>query len=540
MAGHLPDSVIRTTRTGRADLIRLLKAGGGIRLDETAPLFGYTRQEKQAEQRAQPAGQPVAGSPGPPPREAHVFLAPGDEMKFWCLTEFEKKDLGDIRTQAPEWARKGSSLTQADSRAKQTFKPLAYLPLETTSRIWPFIKAALGALTATADPDMEKAVPLAASLSPMDRLPMVTRLTWHARSCVVFDFHDRLMPFWRDIRQMLELILGMRGCAGLGVRILEKGSQQGFRKFGDTDFRFYPFRPPAAGTPVLILSDLGCFSASRDRLTAWIRFGRACRAKGITPVVLTSCPSYSWDNRLGSFFTMVWWDRGQKLPRPDSRNRMTSVRRAAAIKNAKEKVETLLALLSCAIRVEPGLLRAVRFALPSGTADSGIEAMAWNHPHMKSSPVAGSFDKKAVADYRERFAQFAADKQKWPLAEKTIILRNAWHKMLAKAIRCEEEMVAASLCEREPASWASEFLETFFRTVCGAQGTEDMAAWFNRLSDRLTETTWSANSRVLTPTFLMVNQKAWHQGTAVLPRGADLADAAWLTKNGPVQTITVY
>ena len=541
MNAYPPDRAIRTTRTSRADLIRLIKAGGGIGLDETAPLFGYARQKKTAKQTAQPAGQTVAGSPGPSPQEEHLFLESKEDVKFWCLTEFENKDPGDIRSQAPEWAQKGNTLTQADSRAKQTFKTPVYLPLQKTSRIWPFIKSVLGSLTATADLDMKKAVPLAARLSPMDRLPMETRLTWHARACVVFDFHDRLMPFWQDIRQIADLITRLRGNSGLEVRILEKGPQQGFRKFGDNDFRFYPFRPPAAGTPVLILSDLGCFSASRDRLNAWIRFGRFCRAKGITPVVLTPCPSYSWDNRLSPFFTMVWWDRGRKIPRPDSCNQMTSVRRATAIKNAEEKVADLLALLSCAIRVEPGLLRVVRFALPPGEADSGTEAMAWNHSHMKQSPVACAFDSKAVADYRDRFAQFAADKQKLPLVQKTIILRNTWHNMLAKAVRCEEEMVAAGLCKREPAPWANEFLEIFFRTVSGARGTEDMTAWFNRLSSRMTATTWSANSRVLTPTFLMVNRKAWHQGTAVLPKGADLAHAAWLTtKNGSVKIITVY
>ena len=166
MNAYPPDRAIRTTRTSRADLIRLLKAGGGIGLDETAPLFGYARQKKPAKQTAQPAGQTVAGSPGPSPQEEHLFLEAKGEVKFWCLTEFENKDPGDIRTQAPEWAQKGNTLTQADSRAKQTFKMPVYLPLEKTSRIWPFIKAALGSLTATADLDMKKSRSLGRKVVP--------------------------------------------------------------------------------------------------------------------------------------------------------------------------------------------------------------------------------------------------------------------------------------------------------------------------------------------------------------------------------------
>ena len=466
-----PDRVIRTTRTSRADLIRLLKVGGGIGLDDNAQLFGYARKKKQPEQKNRPAVQTITGSPGPPPRQEHLFAEPKGDMEFWCLTGFENKDPEDIRVQAPEWAQYGNTLTQADSRAKQTFKRPVYFPLEKTSRIWPFIKSVLGTLAATADPDMEKAVPLAASLAPMDRLPMAARLTWHARACVVLDFHDRLMPFWQDIRQIAGLIIGVRGDSGLGMRILEKGPQQGFRKLGDNDFKFYPLRPPAAGTPVLILSDLGCFSASRERLNAWFRFGRACRAKGIKPVVLTPSPSYSWDNRLSPFFTMVWWDRGRKIPRPDSCNRITCVRRAGTIKNAKAKVEHLLSLLSCAVRVEPGLMRAVRFALPPAAADSGIEAMAWNHSHLKQSPVAAFFDNKAVTDdYRARFARLAAHKKNGPLVSKIIFLRDAWHNMLAPAVRWEEEMEAADLCKREADPRLNDFFKTFFRTVSGGRG----------------------------------------------------------------------
>nr|WP_319495313.1 formylglycine-generating enzyme family protein [uncultured Desulfobacter sp.] len=542
MQSEPPAPVIRTTRNGRADLIRLLNAGGGIGLDENAPLFGFVRKKKQPEQKNPPAVQTIAGTPGPPPRQVHLFIESRGDMRFSCLTAFENKDPGDIRVQVPEWAQYGNTLTQVDSRAKQTFKPPVYLPLEKTSRIWPFIKAVLGTLAATVDPDMEKAVPLAASLSPMDRLPMATRLTWHAGACVILDFHDKLMPFWQDIRQIARLIIGVRGESGLGIRVLEKGPQQGFRKLGDNDFKLYPFRPPVAGTPVLILSDLGCFSVSRERLNAWLRFGRACRTKCIKPVVLTPCPSYLWDNGLSSFFTMVWWDRGQKIPRPDSRNQIASVQRAGPIKNAKTKVEHLLSLLSCAVRVEPGLLRAVRFALPQAAADSGIEAMAWNHSHMKQSPVAAFFDNKTVADdYKARLARLAAHEKNRPLVSKIVSIRDLWHNMLAPAVLWEEEMEVAALCKRKAAPRLNEFFETFFRTVSVGLGTEDMTAWFNRMSDRLTETAWAAHSRVLTPSFVLVNRKAWEQGTVRLPRGADLAHAAWLTaKTGSVKTITVY
>ena len=542
MKSDLPDPVIRTTRTGRADLIRLLRDGGGIGLDDNALLFGYARKKKKAEKKSRPAVQTIAGSPGSTTRQEHLFAEPKDDIKFWCLTEFKNKDPGDIRLQAPEWVSNGKTLTQEQSRAKQNFKPPVYFPLEKASRIWPFIKSVLGTLTATVDPDMTKAVPLAASLAPMDRLPMTTRLTWHARACVVFDFHDKLMPFWQDIRQIAGMIIGARGNAGLGVRILEKGPQQGFRKLGDNDFKFYPFRPPAAGTPVLILSDLGCFSANSERLNAWLRFGRACRAKGITPVVLTPCPSYSWDNRLSPFFTMVWWDRGRKMPRPDSCNRISSVRRSETIKNPEAKVEHLLSLLSCAVRVEPGLMRAVRFALPPAAADSGIEAMAWNHSHMNQSPVAAFFDNKAVADdYRAHFARLAAHKKNQLLVHKIISLRDAWHDMLAPAVRCEEEMEAACLCKRNAAPESDAFLKSFYRTVSSGRGTEEMAAWFNRMSGRLTQTAWAAHSPVLTPAFVLLNGKAWQQGTARLPKGADLAHAAWLTaENGSVKTVTVY
>ena len=63
----------------------------------------------------------------------------------------------------------------------------------------------------------------------------------------------------------------------------------------------------------------------------------------------------------------------------------------------------LLALLAPAIRIEPGLLRAVRLLLGAG-ADAGTEADVWQHPALAGrASVAATLDPEAASSWREGF-----------------------------------------------------------------------------------------------------------------------------------------
>jgi len=61
------------------------------------------------------------------------------------------------------------------------------------------------------------------------------------------------------------------------------------------------------------------------------------------------------------------------------------------------RADRLLGLLSSSVRIEPGLLRAVRRALPPGEADAGTEADVWQHRDIASRhPVAATPHREAI------------------------------------------------------------------------------------------------------------------------------------------------
>ena len=73
----------------------------------------------------------------------------------------------------------------------------------------------------------------------------------------------------------------------------------------------------------------------------------------------------------------------------------------------------LPALLACCVRVEPGLLRALRLLDADSAAEPGLEAIVWSYA---SALAAGSrfceLTPACVADYRDRFAEQAAARQR--------------------------------------------------------------------------------------------------------------------------------
>jgi formylglycine-generating enzyme required for sulfatase activity len=77
--------------------------------------------------------------------------------------------------------------------------------------------------------------------------------------------------------------------------------------------------------------------------------------------------------------------------------------------DSQKQIEQLLALLSPVIRIEPELLRAVRYPLPADGFDTGCEAEFWPHPDVQVSPVACSILPEVIEKYRAEFRHQSAD-----------------------------------------------------------------------------------------------------------------------------------
>ena len=268
-------------------------------------------------------------------------------------------------SEAPEWFLKAVPFpgpVQADPRGRAP----SLEPLTPWRRLWPFLRAALGTTGAAAARTWSARWRSSRRGGCCAGCRSGRRRRWSPAAQILVDYDPRLLPFWDDFNALLGALTRLRGHAGLEVFSWRRGPR-GLpapggaagreRETGDV------YTQPEAGTPLLILSDLGCLGDAGAR-SAWGSFGRRLTAAGLAPVALMPCPRRCWDpDALRRYYPVVW-DRIERLPqRLGVRPRLPPARQSE-IPSTDPGAKRLLALLSPAVRVEPALLRAVRLRLP--------------------------------------------------------------------------------------------------------------------------------------------------------------------------------
>ncbi len=170
--------------------------------------------------------------------------------------------------------------------------------------------------------------------------------------------------------------------------------------------------------------------------------------------------------------------------------------------------------MSPALRIEPGLLRALRQVLPAQDADIGTEIDAWNHPDVdSSSPVGLSFQSKAVERWRRAFLELEP-----VLQEQAVAVIRRWHTSLPQEIWQEEVL---SLVTSGALSLVSadevEAMECFWQQLAvtvqeeGEQASHQLPIlhWFARACPRLPQRAWkdSELGPVLTRTLRLARSR---------------------------------
>lgn len=154
-----------------------------------------------------------------------------------------------------------------------------------------------------------------------------------------------------------------------------------------------------------------------------------------------------------------------------------------------ETYETVSKDTDPAVRLEPGLLRAVRLSLCANDADAGVEADAWQHPAIASThSEAATLDPKRARELRVAFTAEPIDRQRRALA-----LLRAWRSHLPEEIWFEEILNLAPVSrEALPDAADLEDARRFFTYICGPfeANTESAAAapraWIERVTRRAT------------------------------------------------------
>ncbi len=237
---------------------------------------------------------------------------------------------------------------------------------------------------------------------------------------------------------------------------------------------------PPPGTIVLVLGDLGClFVARTDLCEHWLRFGVDLRAAGCTPVALIPGPVERCPDSLARVWHLIPWER----PRP---------RDPADSPAARAK--RLLRLVSPAVRIELGLLRAARLLLKPFEADAGTEADVWQHPDLIGRSAAGATLTPERA--RQLRAEFATRIDPALQARFAALLR-CWRGYLPEEIWFEELLnlpptarAASEVAQDLP--YARDYFADFARLCEGGPGSASASdlEWFDRVECRAVPLFW--------------------------------------------------
>ena len=501
-----------------------------------APSLGYQQTEARpvrAPQDALPA-PPRGATPSPSAKSpaSGAGIPTGGGLRFWRHLGGQLSEAqGD--GQRPYWARDLGSLTQADVEVRGDRPPSPpRLPLSPWSRLWPFLYRVLGRTRSGGELDLARVVESMARGRTLHRLPLRRRSAWAPGCQVLIERASRLTPFREEFDQLCRDLIRLRGGLGLELLVFEHGPNGGCRTWGKPGTGSRPYKPPAPGTPLLVLSDLGCLQAAPDPVRDWLLLGRRLAAAGLEPVVLMPSPRRWWRAELGRWFRPVTWDRGRGLPR-----RLPSTPPGGEPPMAREAgAEALLTLLAPALSVEPDLLRAMRslveLAFPEGTTapDIGSEAAAWQHPDMFDSVLALSYRPEVQADYRERFRRLDV-----ACRRQAVALISHHHRHRPLAVRFEEALVAAELCGLD-----ADQAQAFMRRVLGSLLAPDdfpqlagLQAWLRRLGRR-THRGLGDLSPALEAAWVKANEQALVKNARVTtPLGFDTSRSAWVLDGEP-------
>lgn len=282
----------------------------------------------------------------------------------------------NVEQSLPDWFTQASPTLLKETTTRipkiHQVKPL-YSELTTWPRLLPFLQRIFGNRVEGRRLDTIRLVKLTAQCEMISKIPRKQRFYWATKARILVDINDRNFPYRRDFLYLRDQLIRIRGDEGLEVQYVYDEPGGYIARYEQQQEVIEHWRLPESDTPILILSDLGMHSKSRKELYAWLVFGQILNVQGFRPVVLMPVAERDIDTRLLKYFDCVVWDRISHLKRVKG-----DYQNENDICSHPESIDQLLSYFFAAVRVDSGLLRAVRHLLPSAY-DIGHEAALWRH-----------------------------------------------------------------------------------------------------------------------------------------------------------------
>jgi formylglycine-generating enzyme required for sulfatase activity len=470
---------LRRGSVGRADLADALAESrryadpSADRLEienQIADLLGFARREVRV--RQPPPGPDVSQQPETAPEPPRLETRPLLPTPFWRAESFVPRvaEEGEpVQSALPKWRNKPK-------------QPPVFHVLSPWRELQGTLRALIGAELLGTEIDTEAVVEALSRGRQLDRLPLEKRRRWGVHLQVVVDRSDRLVPFWQDQDVVIGALRSLVDDSRFELAVIHETLDE--PRILDAKAGSSPYRVPPPGGVVLVLGDLGSLdddgAESRRR---WRALGHrlasaGCRAAALLPCPLSRCPG-----DLTRFWQVLPWERRSSTAAQDEAS-------------LRQRAERLLRLVSPAVRIEPGFLRAVRRVLGPDRADAGTEADVWQHPALSScSSVAASLRPDAAKELRAEFA-----KEPQEIQRAVLELLRCWRHGPADEIWFEEivnlDPASRSLLSHELSHKDDiEDARRFFAFLSdnpdappgGASAVKD---WLGRVESRATKSGW--------------------------------------------------
>ncbi|WP_296404870.1 formylglycine-generating enzyme family protein [Zoogloea sp.] len=408
------------SRVFAADILRILDALPASEHPAACRVAGFGREPQTAKVQSargdHPLQPPTKGDEAPPP-DAPTDPATGFGPIFWGVAEDRPKPPEPRQHVAPEWltAQPASFDPQRYVSSGRGAIPLPHAPLVSPERFTSFISAYLRPYQAGLAPDLLRAVDRIATGRSLQPLPRLDRRKWPGCVQVVLDWSGVLAPFYDDL---LSLLAQLRRLLDRRIEVLvTRGGEPGEWLQAPglvASLRF-------DGSPVVVLSDAGCYRPSSGLPRRWAAVARQLGAVGLRPLLLAPVPVRLLPDVLRDVFDVALLGEGSGLSLLGGDIR--SNRNDQAQTRSQNGLVQLRAALFGNSHVSWRLVRQLRFALQAASIDDsaldiGTEVELWQDGGVCAVSTGCALALDAVEPARAQLLQLAAAQP--PLVSKLV------------------------------------------------------------------------------------------------------------------------
>jgi len=508
-----------TSAVGHADMLRLMAQFGPNVADKVSLLLGFEPLIEEGKSKVQGLPETLIqeskAEPQPEAPEPQTKPVLPGHFEPWYLKSFQP--IEQAAQGVPQWYKDLDPLTRAERGADYGKTIPARIPVLPWPKLWPYLRGALGQWRQAGQVQVNAVIGSLATGRWPRRIPREPRLTWAPECHLILDQSPRLRPFAEDFETLHRMLEKMRGKPGMQVWLAEGIRPIRWQKKDSSDVQGWEL--PGAGTPVLVLGDLGQYLKNEESLLFWHLLGQRLRSAGCIPMALVPCPRDLWDAELAQIWTMAAWDDHDRLPPSSPSGMARQSPQPIPSEVAQEKREKLAHLLSPAVRVEPGLLRAARLCLEKADADVGSEFFFWNHPEVRSNPIAATLLPAARTKAQAKFTQFETATCFQFL--RVLLSHHAW---LSPAILMEERATVLRLLGKEDED-ADLYFKRMSRDVTDSR--DSLGLYVDRLTERQAPSSWK-KMEALTIIWLQRHKQKVMQDQIEIPEGMDIEPFRWV------------